>query len=211
MGYHRAGFTEIVGVDIQPQPRYPFEFVQGDALEYVREFGHLFDAIHASPPCQVFSSKTRDKSKHRDYVGPTRFWLEKSGKLFVIENVIGSPLIQPVTLCGSMFGLRVRRHRLFESNFPLTAPNCRHEWQDADKCFQIYDHGKWFDTGTVHVFGSGGGKGAEYWPDAMDIDWMTRKELAQAIPPAYTEFIGRQLMQHLTGSQLTAAMETTTP
>lgn len=192
MGYHRAGF-EVVGVDIEPQPHYPFEFIQADALT-VDLAG--FDVIHASPPCQGWSTKTMDKSRHPKLIAPIRERLIAAGVPYVIENVDGAKgeLIDPIRLCGSSFGLRVRRHRWFESNVPLIAPACDHAWQDADKRFELYDHGRWFKSGIVHVFGTGGGKGREHWAEAMGIDWATPAEMAEAIPPAYTEHIGRQLM-----------------
>lgn len=119
MGYHRAGF-DVVGVDIAPQPRYPFEFHQGDALEYVAAHGHEFDAIHASPPCQGYSATRFIRGNaHSDLVGPTREALQASGKPYVIENVAGAPLLNPVTLVGSMFGLRTMRPRLFECSFDV--------------------------------------------------------------------------------------------
>ena len=194
MGYHRAGF-EVIGVDIKPQPRYPFEFIQADALDYVWDRRRRFDAIHASPPCQAYSSKTMDRKRHPDLVAATRQALRGIGKPYVIENVHGAPLVLPVRLCGSSFKLRVRRHRLFECSWFPVAPDCNHQWQDGDRPFRLYDHGKWFQSGIVHVFGTGGGKGKEHWPEAMGIDWMTYSELTQAIPPAYTEFIGKQLIE----------------
>lgn len=128
VGYHRAGFTEITGVDIRPQPRYPFTFVQGDAMEYLAAHGHEFDAIHASPPCQAFSA-TRHlpnvrTDRHVDLIGPSRAMLSSIARPYVIENVEGSPVGAAagrwaISLCGLMFGLRVFRHRLFESNVLL--------------------------------------------------------------------------------------------
>ena len=127
MGYHRAGF-EVVGVDINPQPRYPFEFHQADALEYPLAG---FDAIHASPPCQRFSTMTKRwarSSSHSDLIEPTRSRLRESMLPYVIENVAGAPLVGPIRLCGSSFGLPVRRHRLFEmSSPPLLVPPCQHD------------------------------------------------------------------------------------
>lgn len=196
MGYSRAGF-DVTGVDIVAQKRYPFEFHQADALDYVREHGHEFDVIHASPPCQRYSARTFDRERHADLIPETRDSLIKTGKVWVIENVPRAPLIDPVVLCGSSFELRVRRHRLFESPIALSAPACDHEWQNNDKIFRIYDHKKWFDSGVVAVYGTGGRKGNEHWKSAMGIDWMTHAEIVQAIPPAYTEFIGRQLMEAL--------------
>ena len=204
MGYHEAGFDDIVGVDNRPQPNYPFGFVLADAMTY--PLGG-FDVIHASPPCQAFSSKTRNPAVHPDLVTPLRRRLIGSssnpgpcydGKaVYVIENVVGAPLVDPAMLCGSLFGLRVRRHRLFESNSDIMQRPCEHFWQDNDPIFRLYDHGRWFTSGIVHVFGNGGGKGKEHWPLAMGIDWMTGAELTQAIPPAYTEYIGRAFMAAL--------------
>ena len=187
MGYHRAGF-EVVGVDINPQPHYPFEFHQADALEFDLSG---FDAIHASPPCQRYSAMTRRhvgrSESHPDLVAPMRERLIANGAPWVIENVEGSPLIDPVTLCGSMFGLGVRRHRLFESSSPLAdPPPCDHAGQGR----------------VVGVYGNPGGSskrdgisfgGVDTWREAMGIDWMTGRELRESIPPACTEWIGAQL------------------
>ena len=205
MGYSRAGF-EVVGVDINPQPRYPFAFHQGDALEYARLHGHEFDAIHASPPCQRASrlrslgmARNGSYPEHPELIGPTREIFQSLGLPYVIENVVGAPLINPITLCGSQFGLKVYRHRLFESNVPLAAP---HHEPHRDRTPGA-GNGK-SPKGFISVCGSGGVKGmnareiVDYWSMAMGIDWMTRKELAQSIPPAFTEFIGRQLMEQLT-------------
>ena len=191
-GYANAGF-EVVGVDIEDQPDYPYEFHRADALTFPLDG---FDAIHASPPCQGYSTKTMDKDRHPKLIAPIRERLARAGVPYVIENVDGAKheLRNPFRLCGSSFGLRVRRHRWFESNVMVLAPPCDHAWQDADKRFDLYDHGRWFKSGVVHVFGTGGGKGAEHWAEAMGIDWTDRAHMAEAIPPAYTEFIGRQLM-----------------
>ena len=227
MGYHRAGFDEIVGVDIKPQPRYPFAFVLGDALEYVAMHGREFDAIHASPPCQAFTAlKTMWNSKeHPDLVDPTRSLLSESRRPYVIENVPGAPVAAHVVLCGTMFDLgtgdaELRRHRLFElSGFFLLAPSCRQyergrvcgvyggHGRDRRRTVGVYGDGNGRDyrkhPATVGVFGGAGGKsvrdGTQQFStaqrrEAMGIDWMTGNELSQAIPPAYTEFIGRQLI-----------------
>jgi DNA (cytosine-5)-methyltransferase 1 len=130
-----------------------------------------------------------------DLVPATRERLIGSGLPYVIENVVGAPLIDPIMLCGSSFGLDVRRHRVFETNFPVMAMPCAHGQQEPR--FDVYEHGKWRKSATVPVYGAGGRKAVEHWPAAMGIDWMNRKELAQAIPPAYTEFIGHQLTQHI--------------
>jgi len=212
MGYHRAGF-EVVGVDIEPQPNYPFEFIQGDAIETLKSMlrndnqiaGHTFDAIHASPPCQRYSgiqglavARNGAYKEHADLVGPTRALLQATGLPYVIENVVGAPLNNPITLCGSMFGLKVYRHRLFESNMYLFEQE--HEPHDD----QTPSAGNGISPkGFISICGTGGVRGMkakeilEYWRMAMGIDWMNRAELAQAIPPAFTEFIGQQLMEQL--------------
>ena len=194
MGYHRAGF-EVVGVDLHPQPRYPFRFVQADALEFPLEG---FDAVHASPPCQRDSIASRRwngrPESHPQLIPPTRERLLGAGVPYVIENVPGAALIEPIRLCGSSFGLGVRRHRLFElGGFRFDpVPACDHASQPPR--YPIYDHGRWYLSRVVHVFGYGGGKSKGDWPNAMGIDWMTLRELAQAIPPAYTELIGSRLI-----------------
>lgn len=215
MGYHRAGF-EVVGVDIKPQPRYPFEFHQADALEFLREHGHEFDAIHASPPCQKFTAlRTMPNAKeHPDLVAPTRELLIATGKPYIIENVPGAPLDHPVVLCGSAFGLgtgdaELRRHRLFETNWTLgLVPPCQH--YSRGRAIGVYGgHGRdrrRIRPATVSVTGHAGGRsvrdGTQQFStveraEAMGIDWMTGAELSQAIPPAYTEFIGRRLREEL--------------
>jgi DNA (cytosine-5)-methyltransferase 1 len=210
VGYHRAGF-DVVGVDLNTQPRYPFDFVQMDALEAIecalyggqigRFVGIDFDAIHASPPCQAYTMlKTLQGDKeYVDLVGATRDLLKASGLPYVIENVVGAPLVDPVMLCGSSFGLRIRRHRLFEANFPIMTPPCQHGWQTDKKypALNGQDRKRGGRSSIVGVYGNGGDKRADLWAECMEIDWMTRQELTQAIPPAYTELIGHQLMQHL--------------
>jgi len=195
VGYYRAGF-EVVGVDIEPHDDYPYEFHQADALTFPLAG---FDAVHASPPCQDRSNlkAVNQHLEHQDLVEPTRTRLIKAGVPYVIENVEGninggSALIDPIRLCGSSFALNVRRHRLFECSFPVMAPPCAHGWQE--KRFRVYEHGKWRMSPTVPVYGAGGRKAVEHWAEAMGIDWMSRKDLAQAIPPAYTEHIGHYLM-----------------
>lgn len=203
MGYHRAGF-EVVGVDIEPQPHYPFEFHQGDAMEFCEKYGRDFEVIHASPKCQRDTKlgapwKAQDgyDYNHPDQITPTRNLLKQTGKLYVIENVPGADLINPIRLCGSSFGLRVRKHRLFELPIFLLYPPCQHYWQDNDPIFIVRNNGKYLKTGVCYVFGTGTGKGKD-WAKAMDIDWMTRAELSQAIPPAYTEWLGKQIMAAVT-------------
>jgi DNA (cytosine-5)-methyltransferase 1 len=191
MGYHRAGF-DIVGVDIKPQPRYPFEFHQGDALEYLEQHGHKYDVIHASPPCQAFSVITpaENRKNHPDLIIPTRNYLSKIGKPFVIENVPGAKnfLINPIMLCGSMFKLKVWRHRYFEivPQFYALLPCCNHSFA------------------PVLLTGRPGRKGKrEKEPcvqerrDAADLQWMNREGMDQAIPPAYTEWIGKRILEEI--------------
>jgi len=196
MGYHQAGF-EVIGVDINPQPRYPFEFHQADALEYVREHGHEFDVIHASPPCQKFSKSVSKKHRknHVDLIGKTRQALEDTGLPYIIENVRQAKLNANLMLCGSMFGLRIERHRYFELSFspPLTAP-CDHFAHPQDlPC--AYNR-----TNGLRVYAISGGwqhVPHEENQEAMEIDWMNPKELSEAIPPVYTKFIGEKIMNML--------------
>jgi len=221
VGYHRAGF-DVVGVDIRPQKHYPFEFIQADALEYCAAHGLEFDAIHASPPCQAHSIITPDKSKHVDLIPQTRALLQASGLPYVIENVYGAlkSMQNPILLCGAQFGLKVYRHRLFESNVYLMAME-HHPHHDntpraghgvSSKGFiSVTSGGKSLlvntnaaarrrsgtygisEKGFVSI--SGHFSGIDYCRMAMGIDWMTARELAQAIPPAYTEWLGRQLIE----------------
>jgi DNA (cytosine-5)-methyltransferase 1 len=197
VGYHRAGF-DVVGVDINPQPRYPFEFIQGDAIHVGAELLASRPVVvgHASPPCQAHSDlQKQSKREYADFISATRALLTLWGGPYVIENVEGAPLHDPVTLCGTMFPpLRVLRHRLFESNHPLSAPPhpAKHPLvftHDKRKAhYGLLDQ----DTSFVQVTGGGNCTVANK-ADAMGIDWMTGIELNEAIPPAYTEFIGTQL------------------
>lgn len=198
MGYHRAGF-DVVGVDIKPQPRYRGNaFIQGDALEYVAAHGHEFDAIHASPPCQGYSDlKHRTGKEYPLLIDDMRRLLRQSGKPYVIENVEGAPL-DGVMLCGTMFGLRVIRHRLFESSVLISQPFHvkRHPLVFTHDKRKAH-YGK-LDQNTSFVQVTGGGNcTVENKRAAMGIDWMTNDELNEAIPPAYTEYIGRHLMEVL--------------
>jgi len=186
MGYRRAGF-EVVGVDITPQPRYPFEFHLGDAIEFIREHGREFDVIHASPPCQAYSRATAwrgSRDSHPDLIAPTRRALLAAGRLYVIENVqeARALLHAPIMLCGTMFGLPIRRHRYFEVpalGLVLT-PTCQHAPGDY-----AHDHG---------------GKQTEaQYRDAMGCQWMTVLEAREAIPPAYTEWLGRRIVHAVQG------------
>ena len=195
MGYSRAGF-EVVGVDISPQPNYPFEFIQGDAMAFLVEHGAKFDVIHASPPCQAHTVAQRIHGKrHPDLVGSTRLLLHEVGIPWIIENVMCAPLLQPIMLCGLMFQLKVLRHRLFESSEMLLAPSHpKHPKGNLTNSCHGYSTGA---NGFVTVAGNNFVRQAG--AEAMAIDWMKRRpELAQAIPPAYTEYLGRQLLAVVT-------------
>ena len=266
MGYVRAGFR-VVGVDKVKQPRYPFDFIEADALVYLAAYGHVYDAIHASPPCQFGTTlaaihrsgsderrEAYDK-KHPNLIPQTRALLEATGKPYVIENVEGArkALLSPAMLCGTMFGLQtdcgavLRRHRLFETNWLfMVGLECQHDgrtvsitghgahdWAEnyARRTISVHgDHprdpsvererrvicvngtGQPLSGGrtrTISVCGKGGPGFAEEgrarretFPvsaarTAMGIDWMTMQGLSQAIPPAYTHYVGIQLREQL--------------
>lgn len=235
VGYNRAGF-EVVGVDINPQPNYPFEFIQSDVFNLDESFLDEFDSIHASPPCQAYSKACNIHRKagkeYPDLIPSTRKILKDSERPYIIENVTRKTLIKPLMLCGTMFNLRVLRHRLFEignTDAWIYPPcGCRHnghiatndyvcvvdgatiwgnhrlsseEKQASKKQYNEYLKNRYF-----RVVGRGGGihGSARFddWCDAMGIDWMThyktitknRRDLTQAIPPAYTEWIGKLII-----------------
>lgn len=196
-GYAAAGF-DVTGIDLKHGKRYPYTYIKGDVLDYLQdlEFLRSFDVIHASPPCQTHSitqhlrnaqGKTTSKV---DLIPQTRAALIASGKPYIIENVPGSPLINPVQLCGSSFNLKVRRHRLFESNMPINGTTCNHKAQGR----------------PVGVYGSlndqipNGGRTAINIAEArqaMSIDWAIWTELVEAIPPVYTDYLGVQIVSWL--------------
>lgn len=184
MGYHRAGF-DVVGVDIHPQKNYPFEFHQADAIEFLKEHGHEFDAVHASPPCQRHSAMSNCRpglaEEYPDLVAPVREQLIANGKPWVIENVVGSPLINPIMLCGTMFDRELYRHRLFESSFYMMQPFHPRHTIPASKA------GHW-KPGTIMSV-SGHIAPIAHARNIMDIDWTNREELAEAIPPYFTEHV----------------------
>ena len=195
-GYQRAGFY-VVGIDIAPQPHYcGDEFIQGDALEMLADLDWLagFDAIHASPPCQAYSVSTsgyRSMGKtYPDLLATTRDLLAGTGLPWVIENVPGAPMRIDYRLCGCMFGLpKLRRERWFETSwhgFDMRQP-CYH----PEPAVTVIGHGPNQHSAYKHLPGA---EWTEMTRQAMGIDWMNREELGQAIPPAYTEYIGRQLL-----------------
>lgn len=189
-GYQRAGF-HVTGVDIHLQPNYcGDDFAQGDALDFIRDYGGYFEGIHASPPCQAWSRMSNCRvglsDTYPQLISQARQLLEETGLPWVIENVVGSQLVDPITLCGQMFGLELYRHRLFEGSFPLTAPPHPEHVIPASKA------GHWTPGTIMSVAGHVApvAKARE----VMGIDWTTRDELAEAVPPAYTEHVGLQLM-----------------
>jgi DNA (cytosine-5)-methyltransferase 1 len=199
MGYYRSGF-DVVGVDIKPQPHYPFEFHQADAFEYLEKHSTEFDAIHASPPCQKFSTTyfLPNVGEYPDLIEPMRTMLLAFGKPFVMENVPGAPLQNPLLLCGSMFGLKLIRHRIFECRPPVWFPpapcQCSGLYTNSSRAYSS------FKNGATAITVAGNNYPLIDGLEAMGIDWMkNRDELSEAIPPAYTEFIGRQLIQNTKG------------
>lgn len=206
VGYARAGF-DVVGVDIANHPDYPFPLVVADALEVLRDpaFVAGFSAIHASPPCQGFttmSNRWRGKGgktdSHPDLISWTRVHLQAVGKPYVIENVPGArrELNDPITLRGGMFGLRVERPRLFESNLPITAPPRRKVADPLGVYGRSPDGRRLFTRKDGSI--QRAARSLEEGAAAMGIDWMTAwEDVTEAIPPAYTEHIGAQLLDHL--------------
>jgi len=197
MGYHRAGF-DMVGVDIKPQPHYPFAFIQDDALLFLGDNVSTFDAIHASPPCQRFSKSVSKRSRetHPDYIAAIRYRLVMSGLPYVIENVPRAPLREPITLCGSSFGLGVMRHRLFESSEVLYSREHRH--QDYPPQYAP----AWNRTTPLRFRPISGGWTSDNDHaanmEAMGVDWeMTPRELSESIPPDYAQWIGRQMLSNI--------------
>lgn len=193
MGLYRAGF-DVIGCDIEDQPEYPFPFYRKDARCWPDDLG-IYDFVWASPPCQAFTAYKRRAEHVRprpNLIPAIRQRLKDSGVSYVIENVPGAPLIEPFTLCGSMFGLDVRRHRIFEASFHVIQPECRHELQtprfppatNRDNLRSTVEVGVWRIPLDVQR-------------KAMGIDWMSLPRLSQAIPPAYSEWIGRRALAQL--------------
>jgi DNA (cytosine-5)-methyltransferase 1 len=199
VGYHRAGF-DVVGVDINPQPRYPFEFHQADALTFPLDG---FDAVHASPPCQAHTAMgvMWNARKHPDLVAATRARLIDAGVPYVIENVVGAPLDNPVQVCGAALNLgtdshALARHRLFECSFPVMVPPCAHGSMPTIGVYGDHARDRRRVPGAPNPergMQFGADLGLQLAREAMGIDWMSWREISQAIPPAYTEHIGGYL------------------
>lgn len=211
-GLHLAGF-EVTGIDINPQPRYPYTFIQQDCLTLTPSYLQRFDFIWASPPCQLFSAMRKGRWQdrtHPDCLTPIRQIILYSGVPYCIENVVGSTLNHPVMLCGTMFGLQtkhgsqLRRHRLFECSFPVQTLMCNHS---SGSAIGVYGGGQHPDRrripATIGVYGNSGGSstrdGLSFFTtqdrrDAMGIQWMSGKELSQSIPPAYSFYIAQQYL-----------------
>jgi DNA (cytosine-5)-methyltransferase 1 len=201
MGFHLAGF-DVVGVDREPQPNYPFTFHQGDALEFLAEHGADFDVVHASPPCQDYSAtRSLHAVRYPRLIAPVRLMLRGMGHpLWVIENVERARrhMIDPVRLCGSSFGLGVRRHRLFETSVPLgPVPACAHHTQPEP----IDVTGTGARRAGPRTDGRGGNsrkpRNLAEARAAMGVDWMTRKELSEAVPPVYARLIAERFAARL--------------
>jgi len=206
MGYHQAGF-EVTGVDIEPQPNYPFAFIQADAIEYLKANYKKYDVIHASPPCQKYSASTAQFRKsgkvYPDLLAGTRGELIKTRKPYIIENVQGAPMRKDVILNGEMFGLKVIRVRWFELDNGLfimmpAKTQIKKNMVINGERISVYGNGHYRDhkTHKMPVFKKE--SVLETWRFAMGIDWMTRLELAEAIPPAYTKYIGDRIFQQVT-------------
>lgn len=199
MGYARAGL-EITGVDIEPQPNNPHHFILGDALQYLREHGHEYDAIHASPPCQAYSSAMKHLAAEKPkLIDDVREAMRATGKPWIIENVVGAPLATDsdlfgahgVELCGSMFGLAVYRHRLFETSFPLPRPPACDHSRHAMNPHSV--------AGRERIYAAHGRTDPEkLWAKAMGVEWMSRHGARQAVPPVFTHWIGVRLLHFLT-------------
>jgi DNA (cytosine-5)-methyltransferase 1 len=177
MGYYLAGF-DVVGVDIVPQPNYPFPFVQADGIDYVAQYGHTFDLVHGSWPCERYAKVTKwrgNPDDHPDLVGPGREVMQETGRPWVIENVPEAPLRPDYLLCGTQFGLSIRRHRAFETSWGGggdLVPPCWHR-----KGLLAFEH-----------------KGERAYADAMGCTWMTNLEARKAVPPAYSQWLGAQYL-----------------
>ena len=220
-GYELAGF-DVTGVDLFTdfsQKRYPYRSHKSDAVAFVREYGYLFDAIHASPPCQHASAGTRamrarGDNRHPALIEPTRDALDELGKPYVIENVKGAALRDPLWLCGTMFDLHavdddgtpleMWRHRGFEASVPLTAPGpCRHH-AHSTQVAGSYGGARRDKVEAREIRGGGYVPSKQVQSSLLGIDWMTERGMHQSLPPAYTEWVGGQLMAALDRQQVAA-------
>lgn len=211
VGYYRAGF-DVVGVDIEPQPHYPFTFIQADALTYPLSG---FDVVHASPPCQSYSitkvmtawQGKKPRKPYQDLLPPVRERLQAWGGVWVIENVPGAPVQHGIVLCGSMFGLQTMRHRHFEASHYLYEPGpCRHDKGSYNvqggrvRGYGVYASSTTYRCKDGSIRAREGSYQKAVGQKALGIDWMTIEEMSEAIPPAYTEYVGMQLMNILEGA-----------
>ncbi|MET9483514.1 SAM-dependent methyltransferase [Streptomyces sp. NPDC006638] len=195
MGFHLAGF-DVVGVDIEPQPDYPFTFVQGDAIDYIREHGAEFDLVHGSPPCQAWTPLNAYNHKtYPELIAPARDAMRTTGRPYVIENVEAarSELRNPIMLCGPMFGLNLYRHRLFETSgfTPTPPPHTRHQ--------ALCSRNGYLPTNDRPFMTITGGRHSRAWQHAaaetMGTPWITTiRGVCEAIPPAYSEWIGHAFL-----------------
>lgn len=191
-GWVDAGY-EVVGVDIEPQPHYPYEFHLGDAIEFIYKYGSEFFIVYGGPPCQRYSSITRTagtSSNHPDLIAPTRKAMQSTGRPYIIENVPGAPLINPIMLCGTMFGILEIRHRYFECNpaINVSPPPCNHHRP-------VVKHGRPPDR-TKHFHGiTGHFSDVEWAREIRGTPWMNQEELAEAIPPHYTKWLGKHILE----------------
>jgi DNA (cytosine-5)-methyltransferase 1 len=193
-GYYLAGFN-VTGVDLHPQPHYPFEFHQGDAVQFILDHGAEFDLIGGSPPCQRYTRAQRImRNEHPDLIGPTREAARAVGRPYIFENVSGAPLLDPVVLCGAMFGLRTYRHRLFESNLPLGSRLHPRHLAPVAKMGRPVRDGEF-----MHIVGNF--TGVALAREVMGMPWATRDGLREAVPPAYTQFLGEQAAEQILGGR----------
>lgn len=194
-GFSDAGFeVEITGIDIEPQPNYPFNFIQSDAIEYLDKYGQKYDFLHASPPCQSHTSLRHvHKRSYQCFIVPTRERFRKLGKPYVIENVVGAPLEFPITICGHSLGMPMHGHRLFECNpFVFAPPDslCRSAAK-AQKCGRSPIAGENVARPTGHF------SGVDFYRKLWGCDWLNQHQLAQSIPPQFTKFIAIQMSSYL--------------
>lgn len=196
-GFEGAGFEVLVtGIDIEPQPNYPFNFIQFDAIEFLDKYGKDYDFLHASPPCQSHTSlKHLHGKSYPCFISPTRGRFRRLGKPYVIENVVGAPLEFPITLCGHSLGMPMHGHRLFECNpFVFAPPNslCRAaSRKPAQRC------GRPPVAGENVARPSGNFSGVDFYRELWGCDWLSQYQLAQSVPPQFTKFIALQLANYL--------------